>query len=81
MKPQCEKILRFMGLYGSITPNEAKDVCRCQRLASRIRDLKDLGIGIDGKMESGVNADGDTVPYKKYWLKAVQTEIERSKSC
>lgn len=81
MKPQCEKILRFMERYGSITPNEAKDVCRCQRLASRIRDLKDLGIGIESKMESGVNADGDPVRYKKYLLKESQTKNERSKSC
>jgi hypothetical protein len=54
---------------GSISPNEAKEICRCQRLASRIHDLKDLGIGIESKMESGVNADGDPVRYKKYWLK------------
>lgn len=81
MKPQCEAILRFMETSGSITPNEAKAVCRCQRLASRIRDLKELGIGIDGKMESGVNADGEPVRYKKYWLKEGQTENERSKLC
>lgn len=74
MRPQCEKVLRFMELYGSITQDEAKAACRCQRLASRIRDLKVRGYEISGKMVSGLNADGEPVRYKKYWLGNMERE-------
>ena len=40
---QCEKILRYMELHGSITARQALNDCGCMRLASRIHDLRETG--------------------------------------
>ena len=43
---QCEKILRYMELHGSITARQALNDCGCMRLASRIHDLREAGHNI-----------------------------------
>ena len=43
---QCEKILDYMRLNGSITPLDALREFGCMRLASRITDLKAQGYDI-----------------------------------
>lgn len=40
---QCEKILRYMELHGSITARQALNECGCMRLAARIHDLREQG--------------------------------------
>lgn len=66
---QCDKILRHMMDYGSITSLEAMQEYGCMRLASRISDLKSRGIQIQRAMVSGKNRYGETTSYAKYSLK------------
>ena len=66
---QCEKILDYMRLNGSITQLDALREFGCMRLASRITDLKAQGYDIISKMESNKNRYGDTVRYARYTLR------------
>ena len=66
---QCEKILRHMEDYGSITSIEAMQEYGIMRLASRISDIKHLGIPIQKEMVSGKNRYGESTSYARYSLK------------
>ena len=66
---QCEKILRHMEDYGSITSLEAMNEYGIMRLASRISDIKHLGIPIHKEMVSGKNRYGESTSYARYSLK------------
>jgi len=63
---QNQKILAYLDAHGSITPAEAFLNLSILRLASRIHELKRMGIRIEKTMESGVNKDGDPVTYARY---------------
>ncbi len=65
---QCERILKYMNDFGSITTLQAFNDLGCTRLASRITDLRHKGIGIKSEYVSGKNRYGDKVSYKKYSL-------------
>lgn len=54
---QCEKIMRYMRMKGEITQREALFL-GCQRLASRIHDLKREGQNIKTETRKVKNADG-----------------------
>lgn len=54
---QCNKILRFLEIHGTITQRQAINY-GIYRLASRIHDLKEQGIGIKTEMRKVRNADG-----------------------
>lgn len=71
---QCEKILNYIRLNGSITPLDALREFGCMRLASRINDLKNQGYDIIMKMESSKNRYGDTVRFARYTLKGDSNE-------
>lgn len=45
MATQCDKVLRYIDLHGSISPAEAMTF-GCYRLAARIKDLRDDGYEI-----------------------------------
>lgn len=66
---QCEKIIRHMEDYGSITSLEAMQEYGIMRLASRISDIKHLGIPIQKEMVSGKNRYGESTSYARYSLK------------
>lgn len=66
---QCEKIIRHMEDYGSITSLEAMQEYGIMRLASRISDIKQLGIPIQKEMVSGKNRYGESTSYARYSLK------------
>lgn len=66
---QCEKILDYIRLNGSITPLDALREFGCMRLASRINDLKKQGYNITSKIESNKNRYGDIVRYARYTIK------------
>lgn len=66
---QCEKILDYIRLNGSITPLDALREFGCMRLASRINDLKNQGYNIISKMEINKNRYGGTVRFARYTLK------------
>ena len=65
---QCERILRHMEDYGSITSLEAMTEYGIMRLASRVTDLKSLGFDIRRVMESGKNRYGEPTSYARYYI-------------
>ena len=71
---QCEKILDYIRLNGSITPLDALREFGCMRLASRISDLKTRGYAINKTMDKAKNRYGDTVRYARYTLKGETNE-------
>lgn len=70
MKPksQKEKILDYIRTYGCITDNDARRM-RINRLAARIKDLRDDGYDIVSDIISYQNEDRRTVRYASYRLK------------
>ena len=54
---QCEKIMKYMRMNGEITQRDALFL-GCQRLASRIHDLKREGQNIKTETRKVKNADG-----------------------
>lgn len=66
---QCEKIMKYMRENGEITQRDALFL-GCQRLASRIHDLKDAGENIKAETRKVKNADGSFSYIAVYSLKA-----------
>lgn len=66
---QCERVLRHMEDFGSITSLEAMSEYGIMRLASRITDLKHLGFPVQRVMETSKNRYGEPVCYARYYLK------------
>lgn len=65
---QCEKVLRHLKDYGSLTSLEAVNEYGIMRLASRINDLKHMGVDIISEMVTGKNRYEETVRYSVYRL-------------
>ena len=65
---QCEKVLRHLKDHGSITSIEAFNEYGILRLASRINDLRAMGIGIVSHTETGKNRYGENIRYSVYRL-------------
>jgi hypothetical protein len=66
---QCERILRYMRDNGSITSAEAMSELGIMRLASRIADLKQMGIEVVAQTEKGLNRFGERTRFTRYSLK------------
>lgn len=67
---QCERVLRHMKDYGSITSAEAITEYGIYRLASRISDLKRKGIAIKKETVSGKNRYGESTSFARYSLRS-----------
>lgn len=65
---QCERIIRHLIDYGSISSIEAITEYGILRLAARISDLKRQGIAIVSENKTGKNRYGETTNYKVYKL-------------
>lgn len=65
---QCERVLRYITDFGSITPLQAMADLGCMRLASRISDLKQMGYPIRKRMVAGKNRYRETTHYAEYYL-------------
>ena len=65
---QCERILRHLKDFGSITSLEAVNEYGIMRLASRINDLRAEGIAIVSEIKSGKNRYGETTHFAVYRL-------------
>jgi hypothetical protein len=65
---QCERILRHLEDFGSISQLEAIAEYGIMRLASRITDLKRQGYIISAKMVKGKNRYGEPTHYAVYRL-------------
>ena len=68
---QCEKILRHLKDFGSITSQEAMQEYGIMRLASRINDLRRGGVMIVSETATGKNRYGETTHYAVYRLAEV----------
>ena len=65
---QCERIIKYMEDYGSITPMEAMKDLGIYRLASRIHDLSKAGFAINRRTEMAQNRYGEHIRYTRYSL-------------
>lgn len=70
---QCERVLRHLEDFGSITSAEAISEYGIFRLASRISDLKKRGVPIKKETVSGKNRYGEPTSYARYSLKAAES--------
>lgn len=66
---QCDRILRHLKDYGSITPLEAMNEYGIMRLAARINDLRAQGIDIASEVKTGKNRYGEDTHFSVYRLK------------
>lgn len=67
-RSQNEKILAYMKMGTSITPRVARELFGCERLASRICDLKKKGYVIKKTMVHRLNQEGTPVKFAEYSL-------------
>ena len=65
---QCDRILRHMKDFGSISSLEAITEYGILRLASRINDLKRMGYPIISETKTGKNRYNEATHYKVYKL-------------
>ena len=65
---QCERILRHLRDYGSITQGEVYAEYGIARLASRINDLKKKGFNITSETVEGKNTYGEATHFSLYRL-------------
>ena len=70
---QCERILRHLKDYGSITPVEALREYSCMRLGARIHDLKKQGHDITSEIVKGENRYGEATHFARYTLRRTAT--------
>ena len=65
---QTERIIRHLEVFGSITSLEAMQEYGIMRLASRISDLKKVGVPIRSEMVKSRNRYGEGTSYVRYSL-------------
>ena len=65
---QCQRVIRHLEDFGSISSLEAIQEYGILRLASRISDLKRQGYDISAETVKGKNRYGETTHYKVYRL-------------
>jgi len=73
---QCDKIVRYLNEFGSITQLEALQDLGIMRLASRISELKKEGREIKVELVKGKNRYGETVKWARYSLAEEQMKWE-----
>lgn len=72
---QCERVLRHLEDFGSITSLEAVNEYGIMRLASRINDLKGQGYAIHSERVTGKNRYNETTSYSVYRLANKEANI------
>lgn len=65
---QCERVLKYIDDFGSITQLEAMADLGIMRLASRVSDLKKAGYPLNVTMVSGKNRYGEPTHYARYTM-------------
>lgn len=63
---QCDRIIKYIEDYGSITTLQAFTDLGCTRLASRIHDLKRQGYNFKIEVINSRNRYGEPVRFNKY---------------
>lgn len=72
---QCERIIRYLQVYGTITSAEAMNELGVYRLASRISELKRDGYAISKKMVAKKNRWDETVHFAEYTLETCDIAV------
>ena len=72
---QCERILRHLQDYGSITQAEAVTEYGCYRLGARIWDLKAQGLPIRSERVTGKNRYDEPVSFSRYSIVKTEREV------
>lgn len=65
---QCERVLKYIEDFGSITSLQAVQDLGCMRLASRINDLKRMGYPVRKRSARATNRYGETVYFAEYYI-------------
>ena len=68
MITQKKKIIRFLEVFGSITPYAAFTQLHITKLSTRIGELQKDGYKFEKKMLVGINCDGKHDRYMQYKL-------------
>lgn len=65
---QCDRILSYLAINGTITDIQARDHIGCHRLAARIADLRAKGYKIESIPKTMINRYGKRVTFSEYRL-------------
>lgn len=65
---QCDRVIQYMQDFGSISQLEAMKDLGVMRLASRVSDLRKMGVGIIKETETAKNRYGEMTRYARYRL-------------
>lgn len=65
---QCEKVLKYLQDFGSITQLDALADLGIMRLGARIYNLRQNGIDIERRMKTVVNRYGEKCSIAEYFL-------------
>ena len=63
---QCQRILKYMDDFGTISTMQAFSDLGVTRLASRIHDLKQMGYEIESETRYSKNRYGESTHYSVY---------------
>lgn len=66
---QKGKILEYCEAHGSITIRDAFEKLKINSPTKRISELKRAGYDVQSVMETRINANGDEVRFKRYFIK------------
>ena len=66
---QKGKILDYCAAHGSITIRDAFEKLKINSPTKRISELKRAGYDVQSVMETRINANGDEVRFKRYFIK------------
>ena len=66
---QCDRIIRYINEFGSITPMEAFSDLGVTKLATRISEMSQKGVEFDRQFVKSKNRYGQPVYYMRYSLR------------
>ncbi len=69
LSKQCQRIIDFIKVEGSITAAEAKDHLGIMNFSARLSELKEQGYVFEMKREKGLNRFNEKTCYGRYRLK------------
>ncbi len=72
---QKGKILDYCAEHGSITIRDAFEKLNINSPTKRISELRRCGYDVQSIMETRVNSDGNTVKFKRYFIKAKEGDV------
>ncbi len=65
---QRQRIINYIKKFGSITSKDAYNDLGITQLATRIKELKEIGYKFKTNWESSKNRYGEKVDFKRYYL-------------